>query len=165
MFRRTGGGVIEVRAEPRPVTEPYMASEAEGPAAVSGGRDSAGDCGRDSGLGQDININKCRKLITTNRLRIRIPDPVPGFAVGKKIRIRSRDEPQPESLETIFWVKLLKSLMRIRDGKNSDPGWNKFGSGLNIPDPQYCNRVRKLAIFYRYLRYFSKLVPYAYQLL
>jgi hypothetical protein len=54
MFRRTGGGVIEVRAEPRPVTEPYMASEAEGPpavmAAVSGGRDSAGDCGRDRGL-------------------------------------------------------------------------------------------------------------------
>jgi hypothetical protein len=50
MFRRTGGGVIEVRAEPRPVTEPYMASEAEGPAAVSGGRDSAGDCGRDIGL-------------------------------------------------------------------------------------------------------------------
>jgi hypothetical protein len=54
MFRRTGGGVIDVRAEPRPVTEPYMASEAEGPATVtaaaSGGRESAGDCGRDSGL-------------------------------------------------------------------------------------------------------------------
>jgi hypothetical protein len=59
MLRRTGGGVIDVRAEPRPVTEPYMASEAEGPAAaVSGGRESAGDCGRDSGLGQDENINK-----------------------------------------------------------------------------------------------------------
>jgi hypothetical protein len=55
MFRRTGGGVIDVRAEPRPVTEPYMASEEEGPpaavmAAVSGGRENAGDCGRDSGL-------------------------------------------------------------------------------------------------------------------
>jgi hypothetical protein len=51
MFRRTGGGVIDVRAEPRPVTEPYMASAEGGPpAAVSGGRDSAGDCGRDSGL-------------------------------------------------------------------------------------------------------------------
>ena len=52
MLRLTGGGVMEARAEPRPVTEPYMASE-EGPAAavaVSGGRDSAGDCGRDSGL-------------------------------------------------------------------------------------------------------------------
>ncbi len=26
--------------------------------------------------------------------------------------------------------------MRIRDGKNLDPGWKKFGSGINIPDPQ-----------------------------
>jgi hypothetical protein len=33
-----------------------------------------------------------------------------------------------ESLETIFWV-----LMGIRD-----PGWKKFGSGINIPDPQHC---------------------------
>ncbi len=28
--------------------------------------------------------------------------------------------------------------MRIRDGKNSDPGWKKFGSGINIPDSQHC---------------------------
>jgi hypothetical protein len=29
--------------------------------------------------------------------------------------------------------------MRIRDGKNLDPGWKKFGSGIgkNIPDPQH----------------------------
>jgi len=29
--------------------------------------------------------------------------------------------------------------MQIRDldGKNSDPGWKKFGSGINIPDPQH----------------------------
>jgi hypothetical protein len=39
-----------------------------------------------------------------------------------------------ESLEIIFGVKIL--LMRIRDGKKSDPGWEKFGSGINIPDPQ-----------------------------
>jgi hypothetical protein len=35
-----------------------------------------------------------------------------------------------ESLETIFGVKILNSLMRIRapgDGKKSDPGWKKFG--------------------------------------
>jgi hypothetical protein len=26
--------------------------------------------------------------------------------------------------------------IRIRDGKNSDPGWKKkLGSGINIPDP------------------------------
>jgi hypothetical protein len=30
-----------------------------------------------------------------------------------------------ESLETIFWVKILKYFMRIRD-----PGWKKFGSGM-----------------------------------
>jgi hypothetical protein len=28
----------------------------------------------------------------------------------------------PESLETIFWVKILKNFMGIRDGKNSDLG-------------------------------------------
>jgi hypothetical protein len=27
--------------------------------------------------------------------------------------------------------------MRIRDRKNSDPGWKKFGSGIFIPDPQH----------------------------
>jgi hypothetical protein len=37
-----------------------------------------------------------------------------------------------ESLETIFWVKILKFLMRIRDGKNSDPGRKKFGSGIRV---------------------------------
>jgi hypothetical protein len=33
-----------------------------------------------------------------------------------------------ERLETIFLVKM------IRDGKNSVPGWKKFGSGINIPE-------------------------------
>jgi hypothetical protein len=34
----------------------------------------------------------------------------------------------------------LNSLMRIgdRDGKNSDPGWKKIGSGINTPDQQHC---------------------------
>ncbi len=40
-----------------------------------------------------------------------------------------------ESLETIFWLKILKFFdadpgSGFRDGKNSDPG-----SGINIPDP------------------------------
>jgi hypothetical protein len=53
-----------------------------------------------------------------------------------------------ESLETIFWVKILKffdadpgSGMKTNrtwdpGWKNSDPGWKKFGSGsmINIPD-------------------------------
>jgi hypothetical protein len=37
-----------------------------------------------------------------------------------------------ESLETTFGLKYLNSFMRIRD-----PGWKKFGSGMNIPDPQH----------------------------
>jgi hypothetical protein len=43
-----------------------------------------------------------------------------------------------ESLEKLVWrvkLKYLNSLMRIRDGKNSNPGWEKFGPG--IPDPQH----------------------------
>jgi hypothetical protein len=35
-----------------------------------------------------------------------------------------------ESVETIFGLKYLNSLMWILDGK-------KFGSGINIPDPQH----------------------------
>jgi hypothetical protein len=51
-----------------------------------------------------------------------------------------------ESLKTNFWVKILKFFdvdpgsgmekNRIRDGKKSDPGWKKVGSGINILDPQ-----------------------------
>jgi hypothetical protein len=36
-----------------------------------------------------------------------------------------------ESLETIFWVKILKFF-------DADPGWKKFRSGINIPDTQHC---------------------------
>jgi hypothetical protein len=57
----------------------------------------------------------------------------PGWV---KIRIRIPDE-QPdhisESLEPTFWIKILKILgcgFGIRDGKNSDPGLKKFGSGM-----------------------------------
>ncbi len=32
--------------------------------------------------------------------------------------------------------------MRIQDGKNSDPGWKKFGSGINIQDPQHCLQIK-----------------------
>ncbi len=56
---------------------------------------------------------------------------IPGSGMGKKLGpgsgIRIRDEQQGsyfrESLDTIvFGLKYLNSLMRIRDGKNSDPG-------------------------------------------
>jgi hypothetical protein len=67
----------------------------------------------------------------------------PGSGWGKNSRsgIRIRDE-HPESyfreLRNNFWVKILKffdvgpdpGIFLIRD-----PGWKKFGSGINIPDP------------------------------
>jgi hypothetical protein len=48
-------------------------------------------------------------------------------------------------LRNNFELKYLISLVRIRYGKNSDPGWKKFESGMgkiwirdiNIPDPQH----------------------------
>jgi hypothetical protein len=56
---------------------------------------------------------------------------ISGFVSG----IRIWDE-QPRSyfreLRNNFLVEYLNSLMRIRDGKNSDPG-----SEINIPDPQH----------------------------
>jgi hypothetical protein len=36
-----------------------------------------------------------------------------------------------ESLEYIFWVTILKYF-------DADPGWKKFGTGINIPDLQHC---------------------------
>jgi hypothetical protein len=45
------------------------------------------------------------------------PDPgIPGSGINNLYRIF-------ESLETIFWVKILKFFY-------SDPGWKKFGSGM-----------------------------------
>jgi hypothetical protein len=48
-----------------------------------------------------------------------------------------------ESLETIFWVKILKFFDADPDPGSEnliDPGsgMKKFGSGINIPDPQHC---------------------------
>jgi hypothetical protein len=63
-----------------------------------------------------------------------------GKKSGNASGIRILDE-QPGSyfrkLRNNFWE--LKYLMRIRDpgSKNSDPGWKKFGSGINITDPQH----------------------------
>jgi hypothetical protein len=41
-----------------------------------------------------------------------------------------------ESLKQFFGLKYLNSLMQIRD-----PGWKKFRSGINNPDPQYCKQL------------------------
>jgi hypothetical protein len=34
-----------------------------------------------------------------------------------------------------YGLKYLNSLMRIRDGKNSDPGWKKVGFGIRAKHP------------------------------
>jgi hypothetical protein len=65
--------------------------------------------------------------------------------MGKKSRsesgIRIRDKHRiSESLVTIFWVKIIKFFDAYPDPGiflTLDPGWEKFGSGINIPDPQH----------------------------
>jgi hypothetical protein len=91
-------------------------------------------------------------------IRVADPDPrsgaflIPGSGIGKKIRIRNNPDHTSESLETIFGLKYVNSLMRIRD-----PGWKKFGSwiwdwdeknsdpgsGINILDPQHWFQLTK----------------------
>jgi hypothetical protein len=41
-----------------------------------------------------------------------------------------------QSFETIFWVKIRKIFDAVPGILH--PGWNKFRSGINIPDPQHC---------------------------
>ncbi len=77
--------------------------------------------------------------------------------MGKKSRSGSRMKNLDhisQSLETIFGLKYLNSLMRIRD-----PGWKQFGygmekslipvpesgSGINIPDPQHCLQTQNVS--------------------
>jgi hypothetical protein len=59
------------------------------------------------------------------------PDPVSGSGLNNPDHIS-------ESLETVFWVKILKFFDADPGGKIriQDRGWKKFGSGINIPDPQ-----------------------------
>ncbi len=73
-------------------------------------------------------------------LRIRIRDPVPFWPLdsGSGSGMKNPDIIS-ESLKTILWVKILNSLMRIRDPwwKKLGSGMEKFGSGINIPDTQH----------------------------
>ncbi len=55
-----------------------------------------------------------------------------------------------------FGLKYLSSFMRIRDGKNSDPGWKKIsdqGTGINIPDPQHWFFYGRQRSFGNFLQY------------
>ncbi len=59
-----------------------------------------------------------------------------------------------ESLETIFWVKILKFF--DADPEYFDPGsgirMEKFGSGINIPDPQHTGKKDFLTSHQRVLQ-------------
>jgi hypothetical protein len=71
---------------------------------------------------------------------VKSQDPDPGSRINYPDHIF-------KSLETIFWVKILKF-----SDADPGPGWKKFGSGIrdgkksdlgsgirkNIPDPQHC---------------------------
>jgi hypothetical protein len=52
---------------------------------------------------------------------------------------KNQDPDIIESLETVFWVKKLKIFYAETDPGSGifltlDPGWKKFGSGINISD-------------------------------
>jgi hypothetical protein len=69
-----------------------------------------------------------------------VPDP--GFGCGVNILKHTSD-----SLETIFWVKIFKFFEADADPGiflTLDPGWKKFGPGINVPDQQYCLHVNIL---------------------
>ncbi len=56
-----------------------------------------------------------------------------------------------ESFETILWVKILKFFDADADPGilvTLDPGWKKFRSAINIPDPQHCCEERPFQIFF-----------------
>ncbi len=89
-------------------------------------------------------------------LRIRIRDPVPfwpicpGSGMGRKPVSGSgiRDE-QPGSYflefrNHFFGLQYSNSLLRIRDEKNSDPGFGTEKFGIHIPDPQHCKNSKAI---------------------
>jgi hypothetical protein len=57
----------------------------------------------------------------------------PGSRISKKSGSgfgMNNPDHNSESLKTFFGYETLNYLLRIRDGKNSDPEWEKFGSGI-----------------------------------
>ncbi len=70
-------------------------------------------------------------------LRIRIRDPMPFWRLvpGTGSGMNNQDHISDSLETTIFWLKYLDSLIRIRDGKNSDPGWKKFWSEIRDKNP------------------------------
>jgi hypothetical protein len=74
---------------------------------------------------------------------VKSKDPDPGS--GSSGSGMNNPDHVSESLETIFWLKYLNSFMRIRDGKNSDPG---TGMETNSdPESGKAFRIRNTAIY------------------
>jgi hypothetical protein len=87
-------------------------------------------------------------------LRIQIRDPVPFWPLDPGSGMGKKQDPDPESgmnipdhisesLETIFWFKVLQFFDADPDLGSGifltlDTRWEKFGSGINISDPQHC---------------------------
>jgi hypothetical protein len=96
----------------------------------------------------NFKVKALRKLVYGS---VADPDPgsgvflTPGSGMGKKSRSGSGMnilDHISESLETIFWVNIHKFFDADADLDpgiflTQDPGWKKFGSGINIPDPQH----------------------------
>jgi hypothetical protein len=56
-----------------------------------------------------------------------------------------------ESLETLFGLKYLISLIWIREGKNFEPGWKKFGSVIRDKHPGSATHIFVVLKFLRSL--------------
>jgi hypothetical protein len=52
-----------------------------------------------------------------------------------------------ESLETIFWLKILKFFDADPESFESGFGMEKDGSGINIPNPQHCYSGNQLLLW------------------
>jgi hypothetical protein len=100
----------------------------------------------------DQHVARYRSSYICSILRIRNPMlfwPLdPGWVKNQdpnagRYRTWVRDElPRSYIRETIFWVKIFKFF-------DADPGWKKFGCGINIPDPLHCCFLQ-----YRYIFWF-----------
>ncbi len=101
---------------------------------------------RDPGLEKLCILHKKAQIFTV--LRIWIRDPVlslaPGSGIGKSGSGMNIPDHFFDSLETVFWVRILRIFDADPDPGSGifltlDPGWTNSapGSGINIPDPHH----------------------------
>jgi hypothetical protein len=65
-------------------------------------------------------------------------DPLDPGCVKKSGSGMNNSDHISESSETVFWVKILKFFDADPGYKKFGSGMEKFGSGINIPVPQHC---------------------------